>query len=289
MKNPKSSLFSERWLANQAFYGRDLLMHEPENLMAKLHKQERQFLSSFFWHYLRTDREEPIESDLDEMLAFFSFAFLQRRRSHAQILQDLWILYKTSEKHGGYFVEFGACDGHALSNTLLLEKGYGWTGLLAEPNPTWHAALDANRTAAISKKCVHHVTGERIEFSCSTIPELSRIADLVPNDIHERNGNRQEAERVEVETVTLHDLLLEVDAPNRIDYLSVDTEGSELEILSAFDFSSFRFDFMTIEHSGEEKRRQELYDLLTGHGYQRWLPEVSLWDDWYIHEGALKA
>ena len=65
--------------------------------------------------------------------------------SNAQLLQDLWVLYELKEKRNGYFVEFGACDGMSLSNTLLLEKTFGWQGALAEPARAWHAALYANR------------------------------------------------------------------------------------------------------------------------------------------------
>ncbi len=65
-----------------------------------------------------------LSSDLD----FLSFATRMAPYSNAQLMQDLWVLYELQEKRNGYFVEFGACDGVSLSNTLLLEKTYAWQG-----------------------------------------------------------------------------------------------------------------------------------------------------------------
>src|ERR1017187_1984592 len=53
------------------------------------------------------------------------------RISKSQLRQDLMVLSELDFKRGGYFVEFGATNGVTLSNTYLLEKEYGWTGILA--------------------------------------------------------------------------------------------------------------------------------------------------------------
>ena len=62
----------------------------------------------------------------------------------AQIYQDLFVLFQLKLKKGGCFVEFGATNGVGLSNTLLLEKRLGWSGIVVEPGRRWLPELKAN-------------------------------------------------------------------------------------------------------------------------------------------------
>jgi hypothetical protein len=87
-----------------------------------------------------------------------------------------------------------------------------------------------------------------------------------------------------VETVSLLDLLIQNQAPQKIDYLSIDTEGSELEILSNFDFQRFEVNVLTVEHNFVSISREALYRHLTNHGFRRVCTPISRWDDWYVNE-----
>ncbi len=71
-------------------------------------------------------------------------------------------------------------------------------------------------------------------------------------------------------------------APKIIDYLSIDTEGSEFDILNAFDFGEYSFRVITCEHNYTEKRLL-IHDLLKKNGYKRVFEEISLFDDWYVN------
>ena len=72
-------------------------------------------------------------------------------------------------------------------------------------------------------------------------------------------------------------------APNQIDYLSIDTEGSEFAILNKLNFSKYNFNVITVEHNFTETR-QKLFSLLTSKGYKRIFEDFSQWDDWYIQD-----
>ena len=85
----------------------------------------------------------------------------------------------------------------------------------------------------------------------------------------------------EVETISLNDLLSNFDAPSKIDYLSIDTEGSEFEILKDFHFHKYQFSVITCEHNFTPMR-EKIYSLLTQNGYVRKYPHLSQFDDWYI-------
>ena len=199
--------------------------------------------------------------------------------ARSQLGQDLFALYANGVERGGYFVEFGATDGRTLSNTYLLEDGYGWRGILAEPARKWHDALRANRGCHIETDCVWRATGERLAFLEAGVGELSTIAQFAGADHHA--GARRGAREYTVRTISLLDLLDKYDAPPRIDYLSVDTEGSEFDILSAFDFSRYRFGAITVEHN-HTPRRADLHALLARHGYERRFEGLSMSDDWYV-------
>ena len=195
--------------------------------------------------------------------------------------QDLFVLCETGFKHGGTFVEFGATNGKTLSNTWLLEKKFGWTGILAEPAKVWHKALAAERpAAAIELDCVWTRTGDVLDFSeVGEEAELSTVSAFRDNDYHATR--RKGSNTYKVRTVSFNDMLERHNAPARMDYLSIDTEGSEFDILCALDFDRYRFSIITCEHNFGVNR-QKIHDLLEGKGYRRKCEAISQFDDWYV-------
>lgn len=217
----------------------------------------------------------------DKEQALLAFVLKNFNTSNAQLFQDLFVLFMTGEKRGGYFVEFGATNGVTLSNSCLLEKSFGWNGILAEPARCWHADLMVNRNCKIETKCVWDKSGERLEFNEVSAQELSTIKTFSDSDGHFQD--RQKGEVYVVETITLNELLEKHGAPREIDYLSVDTEGSELTILSSFDFSKYDIRLITVEHNFTPAR-EKIHELLGLNGYKRVFEKFSKWDDWYVKD-----
>jgi Methyltransferase FkbM domain len=110
------------------------------------------------------------------------------------------------------------------------------------------------------------------------------ILDFAYNDSHAEA--RREHEVIEVETVSLNDLLECHDAPRDIDYISIDTEGSELEILKQFDFSRWDVTLFSVEHNATGQM-QELDQLMHQQGYERRYAGYSLIDAWYRKAGGV--
>jgi FkbM family methyltransferase len=215
--------------------------------------------------------------------AVFIRDLVNDRTSAAQLKQDLWVLHETGHKRHGYFVEFGAADGITASNTYLLERDFGWRGILAEPNPVWHADLTRNRSAVTDFRCVFTTTGERIAFAATRHAGLSTIARFIAADGHARS--REDHRIIEVETVRLHDLLEQHGAPHRIDYVSIDTEGSELEILQAFDMTRWDVKLLSVEHN-HTANTAGIDRLMQSRGYERRYASYSQIDAWYRKRGA---
>jgi FkbM family methyltransferase len=202
------------------------------------------------------------------------------RASKSQLHQDLFALAELGMKREGFFVEFGATNGVVLSNTYLLETQFGWKGILAEPAAHWHKALKSNRHCAIETTCVWRESNAILEFNeVASEKELSTLSALNSSDIHAQE--RKKGRTYPVKTISLADLLDKFDAPKIVDYLSIDTEGSEYEILSAFDFARHQFRVITCEHNFTPQR-EKIHALLTAHGYVRKFEQFSQCDDWYV-------
>jgi hypothetical protein len=202
----------------------------------------------------------------------------------ADLRQDILALALTDFKQGGYFVEFGALDGITGSNTYILEKNYGWTGIVAEAARVWKDKVQSNRSCVCDFRAVAAHSGQNLTFKETDVQlGLSGLIDFFDEkEYHARRRAASSGAHYKVSTVSLNDLLDEHDAPNYIDYISIDTEGSEPAILSTFDFRRRRVGLWTIEHNYFDRARNQMLEIMTANGYQRLLPKLSTIDDWYI-------
>lgn len=219
-----------------------------------------------------------------EILKFVASCFKYADNSHSQNYQDVFALFSNSFKTNGFFVEFGATDGITGSNTYILEKNFYWNGILAEPNASWHERLSANRQCSISDKCVFTTTGETVEFVTTEDAALSTVKGFGLDD--EFGHVRKDAPTVQVETISLLDLLRSYEAPRIIDFMSVDTEGTEYGILNAFfqqNNNEYNIRAITVEHNFTPMR-DKLHALLASNGYTRKFTEISRWDDFYTKD-----
>jgi FkbM family methyltransferase len=139
--------------------------------------------------------------------------------------------------------------------------------------------LKRNRSAFVETDCVWSESNATLIFNEFRTRELSTIDSYTPS-VYERESKKH-GKRYGVKTISLEDLLDKYDAPAEIDYLSIDTEGSEYDILSAFNFDKYRFRVITCEHN-HAPQREKILSLLTKNGYVVKHRELSLFDDWYV-------
>ena len=199
-----------------------------------------------------------------------------KKRSFSQVGQDLYVIETVyNKKQKGFFVDGGASHGVNLSNTCLLERDYGWIGICVEPNPNFFAKLIKNRMAKCLS-CAAYSEGDK-EFEFTVAGVLSGISRHID---HHKSTLKNPT--ITVKTKTLTTILDECQAPRFIEYLSLDTEGSELEVLKGIDFGKYIFGFITVEHNWIEPRRTEMKKLLLNNGYLFCCE--SRHDDYYIHK-----
>ena len=241
------------------------------------------------------DRLITSEQKLKRYDAFLPFAarvsdkYLKRALSlfadsKGEIFQDIFVALILNEKRGGFFVEFGATDGVIGNNTWLLEHNFSWNGLLAEPARVWHEQLAKSRSCFISHDCVWTESGRNLEFRETSDAGFSSLSDYTGRDRHVRH--RAHAKIYDVRTVSLNDLLKSACAPRSIDFMSIDTEGSEYDILRVFPFEDWNISLITVEHNFR-KDRDNMHTVLQSKGFVRVLTELSQFDDWYVSENLV--
>jgi FkbM family methyltransferase len=160
----------------------------------------------------------------------------------SQSREDILIFDFFANKKPGYFIEAGAYDGVAYSNTFLLER-MGWKGLLVEAIPRKAEQCRRNRPqsrvvqAALGGK---DASGE-VEFTFAEDPRGGGMLSFVEAD--ERHLKRCIEEQCSLQKVKVPirtlDALLEGQT-NSVDFLSLDIEGTELDALTGFDIARFR-------------------------------------------------
>jgi hypothetical protein len=198
------------------------------------------------------------------------------QRFYSQLGQDKWIVGRVFPGvEDGFFVDIGAGHAEMHSNSKALER-LGWSGICVEPFPlAWE-----DRDCELFREVVYDKDGEIVTF---------RTADLL-GGIDEHIGSwRAEVEgfpTVELRSTTIGSILERGGAPSFIHYVSIDTEGSELEILSVFPFDSHVVGAFSVEHNYEEPKRQQIRRLLESRGYE--FSREQLVDDWYVRGSAAR-
>lgn len=205
---------------------------------------------------------------------------------NSQIGQDKWVHSVIGNKKEGYFVELGACDGLYYSNTLFFEKHLKWNGICIEPNPNDFEKLKQNRCCTLSNELAFSESGKRVTFAVSGAGSGILGGGVLSPFTNQTNT-------IELITTTLGDILTNANAPSVIDYLSLDVEGQEYNILSTFPFDKFTFNCITVEHNephvGSENR-YKIRSILESNGYIfiKGNDDIMQWnhgpiDDFYIH------
>lgn len=203
--------------------------------------------------------------------------------SRSQLGQDLEVLRFYKNKQNGFFVEVGASDGLEISNTYLLESQYNWKGVCFEPIPSRFERLLKNRVnSTCYNEAAYSESGRTLTFDISHVSDLlSGISDHI--DAHKPKVDSSKT-TIQVQTISLLDALDRANAPSFIEYMSLDTEGSEFEILSTFDFEKYTFGLIDVEHNFIEPRRTDIRNLLSSKGYI--YKGENQWDDMYKHSSV---
>ena len=158
------------------------------------------------------------------------------------------------EEFKGVFVEVGAADGIELSNCHFFESEWGWDGICIEANPHTFELLENNRGVAVINCAVAEKDGGTADF-CSVSGHCNGLSGLtsflsegdnarIDSEIEAHGGTR------EIISIPIRNLgsILRENGITKVDYLSIDCEGADFDILKGIDFEEFNISVISVEH-----------------------------------------
>jgi len=202
---------------------------------------------------------------------FFKLIIDKKKLSKSQIFQDLFAYFFSNCKKKGTFIEIGGGNGVDLSNTYVLEKKFKWKGVICEPDSRLHANILTKRKCFLETKPVCSSDNKNIYFYFKGL-----------YDSYARLSYSPSAKKLK--SISLNNIIKKYKLGKNIDYVSIDTEGNELDIIKNFNFNKYNVKIFTIEHNFKKKIRERIFKILKKNNYQRVFKYISYMDDWYIKE-----
>jgi FkbM family methyltransferase len=179
-------------------------------------------------------------------------------QSHAQYGQDafIWQTFFKECNSGGYFLDVGAYDGTTFSNTKLFEDSLNWDGVLFEPNPVLFKRLKENRRNECFP-CGLGTQNRTLKFlQCDGYGEmLSCFVEFASKEhlqrIEEDRAQHDfDVREIDVDVKSIDEFLLQREI-RKVDYLSIDVEGFEIQLLQSFPFERVAVDVISVEANGD--------------------------------------
>jgi len=181
------------------------------------------------------------------------------------MLEDSHIhkLYFPSFRNG-IFLEMGAHDGVKYSNTKFFEDTLNWSGILIEPNPSLFTNLCKNRPKSINVHYAISKTEGELEFYKNDV--VGSVKSNTTQEFFEKWHSKRVVEVIKVPSIRL-DTVLHKTNIKRIDFWSLDVEGSEYEALETMDWSIPVY-LICIETQLDAERKKQCDDILTANGFK---------------------
>jgi len=186
--------------------------------------------------------------------------------------QDWWVWFNharfgqrstgTGTYTGGTYVDLAANDAIWRSSTYFFDVCLGWKGLLVEPNPTHHARIRQERGGTLVPSCISNITDRDVTFreGLGWRGGSSKI-DLACGQVGKPACHLGGAQPRPVRCRALGAVLNEAHI-RHVDFLSLDVEGHEMEVLSSIDLNAVKVDIIISENPA-------VHAMLRGSGYRR--------------------
>ena len=208
---------------------------------------------------------------------------MEKNKFYSQVGQDKYI-YETffKDRKDGFFLDIGAHDGIEKSNSYFFEKNLNWKGICVEPIPEVFDKLKNNRECVCIQAGISNKNGTSMFWKIEGYSEMLSGLEENYNDLHKQRILKEIAEHggnlteIEIQVLDIN-TLLKGNNVSKVDYCTMDVEGSEEKILSVFDSKKFDIEVFTVENNYQSK---SIRSLMKSKGYN--LHSKVDFDDVYV-------
>lgn len=172
------------------------------------------------------------------------------------------------KKKNGFFIDIGAHDGVSFSNTYFFEKKRNWNGVCIEPNPKVYKKLIKTRNSYNYNVCIGNKNDD-VEFTQITgySEMLSGVTSKYDKEHKKRITDEIKQNGGDINVIKSKMIILDTieELKNQlIDFVSIDTEGNELEILKSINFKKNNIKCIVVENNYQ---KIELKEHLSNNGF----------------------
>ena len=174
---------------------------------------------------------------------------LYKKTSYSQDGEDMMLqtYYEGKRDYKGFYVDIGAHHPYRFSNTAFFYNK-GWRGINVEPAPSLFSSFKKYRKRDINLNVGVSDSNSSNHFYVFNDQALNTFDEKIAEERHSNNDRYKIVSKIEIKTYTLEDIL-EKYLPNNqhIDFLTIDVEGLDLNVLKSNNWNKFHPDFILVE------------------------------------------
>jgi FkbM family methyltransferase len=205
------------------------------------------------------------------LLKYLPVNYFAYSKSYSQDGEDMILkaIYEQKKGYKGFFVDVGAHHPVRYSNTNYFYKR-GWKGINIEPTPSAIGAFNTFRKRDINLNIGIGPEKTKLKFYCFNEPALNSFSEEVSKRIDAESGKYKIIKELDIDVLPLGDVLdLHLPANTTIDFLSIDVEGLDYQVLRSNNWDKYKPSVILVEENVnvDDLNHSPIYKFLKDKGY----------------------